>query len=435
MKILHSSDWHLGQHFMGKSRKEEHAAFINWLLAVIEEEGIEALIIAGDIFDTGAPPSYAREMYHQLVLDMKARHCQLFVVAGNHDSVSMLNESKSLLGYLDTQVTSQANRDHLEEHVLPITSKDGRVAAWLCAVPYLRPKDVLDSVAGQSEQQKKQALQQQISDFYQQVYAIAEQKNAELDQPVAIIGTGHLTAVGGQLSESVRDLYVGSLEALPTHVFPKFDYLALGHIHRAQAINKQGNFRYSGSPIPLSFDELAREKSVVIIDTERLSTEHLSTEQTTPVIQDLFAQQDSLQETLKGIQMKSIPRFQAMISLKGRLDELLSKITQLPTPESGNLWLEVTVIADDYISDVQKRLSEVIEALPIELLRVMRKSAVEAKAGNHVKRETLAELTVADVFERAIATQLDISEDDFQSLTQLFNECLDEVQTQQAQPS
>lgn len=435
MKILHSSDWHLGQHFMGKSRKEEHAAFINWLLAVIEEEGIEALIIAGDIFDTGAPPSYAREMYHQLVLDMKARHCQLFVVAGNHDSVSMLNESKSLLGYLDTQVTSQANRDHLEEHVLPITGKGGKVAAWLCAVPYLRPKDVLDSVAGQSEQQKKQALQQQISDFYQQVYRIAEQKNAQLDQPVAIIGTGHLTAVGGQLSESVRDLYVGSLEALPTHVFPKFDYLALGHIHRAQAINKQGNFRYSGSPIPLSFDELAREKSVVILDTERLSTERPSTEQSTPDIQDLFAQQDIQQEALAGIQIKPIPRFQAMMSLKGRLDDLLSQIAELPAPESGVLWLEVTVIADDYISDVQKRLSEVIEGLPIELLRVMRKSTIEAKTSDHVKRETLAELTVADVFERAIATQLDISEDDSQVLTQLFNECLDDMKAQQAQSS
>ena len=97
MKILHTSDWHLGQHFMGKSRRDEHKAFIDWLLALVDKESIDAVIIAGDVFDTGSPPSYAREMYHQLVLDMKARQCQLVIVAGNHDSVSMLNESKSLL--------------------------------------------------------------------------------------------------------------------------------------------------------------------------------------------------------------------------------------------------------------------------------------------------------------------------------------------------
>lgn len=426
MKILHSSDWHLGQHFMGKSRRDEHAAFIEWLLSLVEQEAIGAVIVAGDIFDTGSPPSYAREMYHQLVLDMKARDCQLIVVAGNHDSVSMLNESKSLLGYLNTQVTSQAQWQHLEDHVLALTDQNGAIAAWLCAVPYLRPKDVLQSVAGQSEQQKKQALQQQIAEFYQQVYQLAQQKNATLEQPVPIIGTGHFTAVGGQVSESVRELYVGSLEALPTQVLPDFDYLALGHIHRAQAINSAGHFRYSGSPIPLSFDELAREKSVVIIDTESLLTPAQA-----PLIDDLFAQQD----VHSAIRLVTVPRFQAMVSLQGKLDDVLAQINELPVPEKGQLWLEVTVVADEYLSDVHKRLVEAIEGLPIELLRVMRKSVIDTRDNPYQARQTLAELTVTEVFHRALTSQLDLPEEEEQSLTQLFNECLEEMHTEQAASS
>lgn len=417
MKILHTSDWHLGQHFMGKSRRDEHKAFIDWLLALVDSESIDAVIIAGDIFDTGSPPSYAREMYHQLVLDMKARQCQLVIVAGNHDSVSMLNESKSLLSYLDTQVSSQANLEDLASHVIALKDKSGEVAAWVCAVPYLRPKDVMKSISGQSEQDKKLGLLQHIGDFYQQVYELACENNKSLKQPVPIIGTGHLTAMGGQVSESVRDLYVGTLEALPTSVFPKFDYLALGHIHRAQAITKDGRFRYSGSPIPLSFDELGREKSLVVIDTAAFVAQG-------PAM-DLF---DEKQEP---IQLHTIPTFQPMQSLKGNLKDVLKQIDKLAIIDGTMLWLEVTVIADEYLSDVHKRLVEAIEGKSIELLRVMRKSAVETKKAAFESRQTLSELTVKEVFEKSLQGNADIDEEESVILTNLFNHCLIEMEDSQ----
>ena len=419
MKILHTSDWHLGQHFMGKSRRDEHKAFIDWLLALVDSEFVEAVIIAGDIFDTGSPPSYAREMYHQLVLDMKARKCQLVIVAGNHDSVSMLNESKSLLSYLDTQVSSQANLEELASHVIALKYKNGEIAAWVCAVPYLRPKDVMKSISGQSEQDKKLGLLQHIGDFYQQVYELACEKNKSLKQPVPIIGTGHLTAMGGQVSESVRDLYVGTLEALPTSVFPKFDYLALGHIHRAQAITKDGRFRYSGSPIPLSFDELGREKSLVVIDTAAFAEQG-------PAM-DLF---DEKQEP---IQLHTIPTFQPMQSLKGNLKDVLKQIDKLTIIDGTMLWLEVTVIADEYLSDVHKRIVEAIEGKSIELLRVMRKSAVETKKAAFESRQTLTELTVKEVFEKSLQGNADIGEEESVILTNLFNHCLIEMEDSQEQ--
>lgn len=433
MKILHTSDWHLGQHFMGKSRRDEHRAFIDWLLALVSKESIDAVIVAGDIFDTGSPPSYAREMYHQLVLDMKARDCQLLILAGNHDSVSMLNESKSLLSYLDTQVSSQANPDDIESHVIPLMNKQGDVAAWVCAVPYLRPKDVLKSVSGQSEQDKKIGLLQHISDFYQQVYLMATKKNKALKIPVPIIGTGHLTAIGGQSSESVRDLYVGTIEALPTSVFPPFDYLALGHIHRAQAITKDGRFRYSGSPIPLSFDELGREKSLVILDTDLLSGA-LEEEEELPVMGDLFAN-EFLASRREPIELVNIPIFQPMVSLKGSLEEVTRQLNEegfVRGLKPGQaLWLEVTIIADDYLSDVQKRIIDVIGDKPIELLRVMRKSALEKKTNAFESRQTLSELTVSEVFEKSLQANLDIEQEEVETLRKLFNTCLIEIEESQ----
>ena len=444
---------------MGKSRREEHKAFIDWLLALVDSDNIDAVIIAGDIFDTGSPPSYAREMYHQLVLDMKARQCQLVIVAGNHDSVSMLNESKSLLSYLDTQVSSQANLDDIESHVIPLVDKQGEISAWVCAVPYLRPKDVMKSLSGQSEQDKKTGLLQHIGDFYQQVYDIASEKNKALKTPVPIIGTGHLTAMGGQVSESVRDLYVGTLEALPTSVFPVFDYLALGHIHRAQAITKDGRFRYSGSPIPLSFDELGREKTLVIVDTDLFeeegaeeknsSVEKASLVKKAPLMDDLFADDlfeskpfendllkgDQLKEKVEPIRLVNIPMFQPMASLKGSLKEVTKQITELnqlkELKDDKTLWLEVTVIADDYLSDVHKRIMEVIDDKPIELLRVMRKSALEKKTDVFESRQTLSELTVTDVFEKSLQANLDIDKEEAVTLTHLFNSCLIEMEASQ----
>lgn len=414
MKILHTSDWHLGQHFMGKSRRDEHGAFIEWLLALIKQESIGAMIIAGDVFDTGAPPSYAREMYHQLVLDLKALNCLLVIVGGNHDSVSMLNESKSLLSYLGTHVLANADIEQPESHVISILDESDNVAAWVCAVPYLRPKDVMKSLQGQSEQDKKQSLMNHIGEFYQQVYSVAEEKNKALEKPVAIIGTGHLTAMGGQVSESVRDLYVGTLDALPTSVFPKFDYLALGHIHRAQAISKDGRFRYSGSPIPLSFDELAREKSLVIIDSEGLGEQE-------PVM-DLF------EERKEPIQVINIPRFQAMKSLKGSLVEVIKEIDLLDLSDEQTIWLEVTIIADDYLSDVQKRLIDAIGEKPIELLRVMRKRTGAQNQSHFEQRKTLSELSVSDVFEQSLQTNMTLDEEESNQLTRLFETCLHEME-------
>ena len=171
--IIHTSDWHLGQHFMGKSRQAEHKQFLEWLISHALEQGVNAIVVAGDIFDTGSPPSYARELYNQFIVNLQATGIHLVILGGNHDSVATLGESKALLACLNTHVIPSALAD-ISDQIITLNHPDGHAQAIVCAIPYLRPRDILHSIAGQSGAQKQQNLQQAISDHYQAIYDIVK---------------------------------------------------------------------------------------------------------------------------------------------------------------------------------------------------------------------------------------------------------------------
>ena len=230
MKILHTSDWHLGQSFFTKSRKNEHAAFLKWLLQQVEVHQIDAIIVAGDVFDTGTPPSYARELYHAFIGELQGMQCTLVVLGGNHDSVSVLNESKALLKYLNSHVIASTYGE-LSEQVITLNDRKGQPSAVMCAVPFIRPRDVLVSEAGQSGTDKRQALGDAIKQHYGALYNEALSLRASIEEKqgeegsknsaaIPIIATGHLTALGVSQSESVRDIYIGTLEGFDAKGFP-----------------------------------------------------------------------------------------------------------------------------------------------------------------------------------------------------------------------
>jgi exonuclease SbcD len=135
MRLLHTSDWHLGQHFMGRSRQAEHQALIDWLLTQVQTHAVDAVLIAGDIFDTGAPPSYARELYNQLIVRLHDAGAALLILAGNHDSVSVLDESRELLTYLGAQVVSSTGDEARHVVTLPHAAQRGSLAASSAPCP------------------------------------------------------------------------------------------------------------------------------------------------------------------------------------------------------------------------------------------------------------------------------------------------------------
>ena len=398
MRILHTSDWHLGQHFMGKTREAEHGAFMQWLLETLDKESIDALVIAGDIFDTATPPSYARTMYNQFVVAMQDTCCeQLIIVGGNHDSVSTLNESRELFACLNTTVIGGLTKNP-EDQVITLRDSKGISGAIMCAIPFIRPREILESQAGEQGSDKQQALQTAIAQHYKNIFHLA-QKQAGSTLP--IIATGHLTTVGGQVSDSEREIYIGSLSAFPSSAFPKADYIALGHLHRGQIVAGQEHVRYSGSPIPLSFSETANQKQVLRVDFEE---NHLS--QVTPL---------------------DIPVFRELKVLKGSLEEIEQQLAEMPEQEGLTPWLDVEVATDDYLSDLQNRVEQLLENRPVELLRVRKKRDRKTEVLSSENRETLAELNVDDVFSQRLE-QEDIPEETMVKLSQAFQEILASVE-------
>lgn len=377
MRIIHTSDWHLGQYFFTKSRAAEHQAFLSWLTGQVEQYQVDAIIVAGDIFDTTSPPSYARELYNQFIVRLQKTGCQLVILGGNHDSVATLNESRELLSYLNTQVIASV-LEQPQQQVIVLNNRQGDAAAILCAIPFIRTRDVVTSQAGQSSGEKHLALQQAIADHYQQIYQLALNKRQQYAQPIPIIATGHLTTVGASTTDSVRDIYIGTLDAFPAQAFPPADYIALGHIHRPQIVAKSEHIRYSGSPIALSFDEAGQQKSVVLVEFQ--------------------------QANLQSITLLTVPEFQPMRLIKGDIAQIEAELAAFSDYSAERpIWLDIEVISQHYLNDVQRHIQQLVEPLPVEVVLLRRSKDLTRQSIQRQARETLSELTVNEVFERRLA--------------------------------
>ena len=438
MRFIHTSDWHLGQYFYGKSRASEHQKFLSWLIDQVKAQQVDAIIVAGDIFDTSTPPSYAREMYFSFIAQIQLLDCQLIILAGNHDSVAMLSESKSLLASLSTRVithvslmanedgednkesSEQGNENRISEDVFPLTDKKGKALAVICAIPFIRPRDVIKSQAGQSATDKQKSLQQAITTHYQQLYdqakQLADSLKKEQGNTLPIIATGHLTALGVSMTdvnnESVRDIYIGTLEAFPSNAFPPADYIALGHIHRAQKVGKTEHIRYCGSPIALSFDEAKQDKKVLLVNFEQ-------------------GQLDNVIELM-------VPCFQPLVMVKTSLENLTADIEQVANDLTEKLkpeqqvWLDIEIENSSHLSDLSQRVSDLVTDLPLEVLLVRRskKARQLMQKSSKATNSTLSELSLTDVFDSRLSELEWKSEEEIarkQRLTLLFNETVEQI--------
>ncbi|WP_272679490.1 exonuclease subunit SbcD [Providencia sp. PROV032] len=399
MRIIHTSDWHLGQYFFTKSRAPEHQHFLNWLVEQVELHQVDAVIVAGDIFDTGSPPSYARELYNKFIVDLQKTGCQLVILSGNHDSVSVLNESSALLRYLNTQVITSGS----EPHVVTLINKQAQPIGLVCAIPFLRPRDIQLSIAGQNSEDKQLSLQTAIHAHYQASYQLALEQRAALGLDIPIIATGHLTVVGAALTDSVRDIYIGTLDAFPSGAFPPADYIALGHIHRPQVIGGQENIRYCGSPIALSFDETAQQKSVCLVE---FTGSELT--QITPL---------------------DIPTIQPLQSIKGSLSQIEQQLEEWKDYRGDKpAWLDIEVASQDYLADIQQRIEALTQDLPVEVVILRRARKQIQGQSQTLANETLSELTVEDVFLRRLAQESLEDPEREQRLVQLFQQSYDALQ-------
>ncbi|QOL24740.1 exonuclease subunit SbcD [Thalassotalea sp. LPB0316] len=395
MRLIHTSDWHLGQYFYGKSRANEHQAFLTWLVEQAITHQVDAIIVAGDIFDTANPPSYAREMYFDFIAKVSQLNCQLILLAGNHDSVAMLGESKQVLAYLNSHIVTHIDSNQAQNIV--INNSAGEPVGVISAIPFIRPRDVVKSIAGLDAQAKQQQLQQAIADQY--LHHFEQAKTCTSGNALPIVGTGHLTTVGASTSDSVREIYIGTLDAFPADAFPPYDYLALGHIHQSQKIAKSEHIRYCGSPIALSFDEARQEKFVHLVDVtnERCEVERL----TVPTTQQLLMVKKPV-EQLKAILTEHI----ALLELSE--EQLKDK----------PIWLDVEVDSDEYHHDISQRIEQHLSDMPVEVLRVRRSKSQRKILLEQQEKITLEELDVDEVFKQRLSLEREETIDSAESADQ-----------------
>lgn len=398
MTILHTADWHLGARLVNHDREEEHEFFLNWLLEQIHHKNVDLLIVAGDIFDSANPPQSALTQYYRFLAALSAKqNCATVIIAGNHDSPAVMNAPKPLLRSMRIFVHGAAESDiPLAVHEFP--------DAVVCAVPYLREKDVRTAAAGESHEEVVSAIREGIKAYYQKLRTVA----SPLAAGRPLVATGHLTAIGVMGASSERAIQIGNLGAVGAECFEGFDYVALGHIHRPQRVGGRNHIRYSGSPLPLAFDETTCPKQVVLITTNRGE----------PV----------------QIEEIPVPTWRNLTSVECDLINLLPALRQVAAKsDSLRTWVEIRITDAVPPTEMETQVSQAAANAGVEVLKVVRSIGESSPVDSPLAGRQLHETSPEEVFlERLRRAGVDDGSPDHVELLGTFRELMSWMANQEA---
>lgn len=342
MKILHTSDWHIGRRLKNKDRLDEFIKFFDWLENLIARENIDILLVSGDIFDNTTPSVQAQNIYYSFLCSIAKSQCKnCVIISGNHDSPAFLDAPSDLLKLSNIHVVGRASQNP-DDEIIILRDPD----LIVCAVPYLRDRDVRKSDDNIDLIEK--ALTSGIYEHYQKVFARA--KEIKSDSNIPVIAMGHLFARGGRtnIDDGTRSLYVGTSIEIGSDLFSQnyINYTALGHLHSPQFI-KHENIRYSGSPIAMGFGEVGgkdSQKSVYIIELDENNN--------------------------IAINNIPVPEFQILKRISGDLDEIFTELENLSLLNKS-IWLDITYTGREIIGDLPEQLNRFTKKFPLlEILSI-----------------------------------------------------------------
>jgi exonuclease SbcD len=384
MRLLHTSDWHLGQTLHNYDRAYEHQCFLDWLVETIVAEQADVLLVSGDVFDNANPSAQSQRQLYQFLQQARARSpmLQVVIIAGNHDSPGRLEAPSPLLQVHGATVVGNVARGadgdiDANRLLVPLADRTGAVKAWCIAVPFLRPGDVPRVEGGAAGDPYLHG----VALLYQQAFALAR---ARAGDGQAIIAMGHCHMVDGQSSlDSERRIVIGGSDALPAAMFdPAIAYAALGHLHLAQRVGQQEHLRYCGSPLPLSFSELNYQHQVLRIDLDGDR-----------------AREVTALRVPRAVELLRVPATPAPLA------EVLAALEALDLPAlppHAQPYLEVRVLLDGPEPGLRAQVEAAIAGKPVRLAKIepTRKVSLATPVEDAMTLDQLAQLKPDDIFRR-----------------------------------
>lgn len=350
IRILHTADWHLGQTFFGYDRSEEHENFLSWLAEEIRRREIDALVIAGDVFDVANPSAASQSMYYRFIHRVTAENpnLQIVIVAGNHDSAARLEAPLPLLQAMRTEVRGVVRKredgeidyDHL---CVELKNRQGEVELLCMAVPFLRQGDY------PAVQTEGNPYAEGVRELYTRLLRRLWKRKVGNQ---AILAVGHLQATGAEIAEkdySERTV-IGGLECVSPDAFSEqIAYTALGHIHKSQRVSGRENVRYAGSPIPMSFAEKHYHHGIVMVTFD-----------------EGYAVDIERLECPRRIPLVSVPGGEPASP-----EVVLDALKELPVVEETAPYLEVKVLLEEPEPMLRREIEEALAGKNYRLARIV----------------------------------------------------------------
>ncbi|MCF2906972.1 exonuclease SbcCD subunit D C-terminal domain-containing protein [Pseudoalteromonas sp. DL2-H2.2] len=395
MKVLHTSDWHLGQQFYEHSRHAEHQFFLDWLCNTLTSHQIDVLIVSGDIYHSATPSAMAEQQLYAFIRRAKTDNPNLHIVitAGNHDSANRIETAKPLLSQFDTHVVGRFDKHTPQDVVKTLSTANGTLQ--VVAMPFLRSADL------EAQADDPQAYQRGVARAYQAAYQT-------LDAQLPVLAMGHLHAKGGSISgDSERNITIGGFDAITADVFgERPDYVALGHLHKAQKVAGSEAIRYCGTPLPMSFSERNYRHQVLLVEFTN--------------------------NALSSVKPLDVPRLKQVILLPERggatLDELMTLLSELDLSQyqdTATPYLRLRLNASETDSQFRHKIEQALTDKPVHFCGIERVSNTQ-QAADEPHFEDLGQvekLEPVSLLELAYRAQIDSE----QAVPQALQDCLMQV--------
>ena len=398
MRVLHTSDWHIGKHLHKEDLNQEIALFFDWLLETIAQEQIDVLLVSGDIFDQANPSQASLKMYYDFLVAVHGR-CKVILTGGNHDSAAVLNAPKDLLQTMDITVIGGAVKDKID---LFVPVKVGAEELVVAAVPFLKDRDIRASVAGESYSDKITQIKSGLHRYFEEVNEVF----TEHYKGTPFIVMGHLYIHGAAVSDSERDIQIGNQAGIEANIFQGIpDYVALGHIHKPYKVATESNVHYCGSPVSLSFSEKEDIKQINIVD---ISKENVTTK------------------------IVKVPKFRDVLLLEGSLDAVAQQLEAYTKTHDLPALVEVQVTEPMETLNSFEQFQQRIQEYESPDLKVL-KSKLQfetMQGGSSTVVDTfsdLEDLKPLELFQKKLDLDLQLEGAEKEEFTNAFRELLQDL--------